>query len=297
MTVPLTRGTIRGLLVPGATLSLPGAHDALSARLIEQAGFAGVFIGGFTVAGVRFGLPDIGLAQLGEFSGAVRDIANACSLPILMDADNGYGDVKNAVHVMHTYERMGVTGLFMEDQMLPKRCGHMAGKQLVPVEEMERKIRALAGSRLNPATFLIARTDARAVDGMDAALRRAERYVRAGAEGVFIESMLDREEMARAAREVDAVHVANMVEGGLTPILTPAELAGIGYGIALYGISLMLRATRAMQLALADFKNGEFKLVGSGTPFAEFTRIVGIDEWAEVENRFGAAPSKLGHHD
>ena len=278
--------TIRQLAQSEKPLVLPGAHDALSALLIKQAGFKGFFIGGFQTAGARYGLPDIGLAQLGEFTAAFRDIIGACDLPVLVDADNGYGDVKNCVHLLHTYEKIGVQALFMEDQVSPKRCGHMAGKRVVPTEEMEAKIRALAANRLNPDTFIVARTDARALLGMDEALRRAERYVRAGADGVFIESMLSEEEMARAVREVDTVHVANMLEGGITPILKPAVLAQIGYKIALYGITLLLRITKTMQLALADLKSGDLKLVGSGTPFEEYTKIVGIERWREIENEF-----------
>jgi len=283
----MTAPTIRQLAQSEKPLVLPGAHDALSALLIKQAGFRGFFIGGFQTAGVRYGLPDIGLCQLGEFTAAFRDIISACDLPVLVDADNGYGDVKNAVHLLHTYERMGVQALFMEDQVSPKRCGHMAGKQVVPAEEMEAKIRAMAANRLNPDTFIVARTDARAIHGMDEALRRAERYARAGADGVFIESMLNEEEMARAVRKVDTAHVANMLEGGITPILKPAVLAQIGYKIALYGITLLLRITKTMQIALADLKSGELKLVGSGTPFDEYTKIVGIERWRDIEQKFG----------
>lgn len=278
--------TIRELVKTEKPLVLPGAHDALSALLIKQAGFKGFFIGGFQTAGARYGLPDIGLCQLGELSAAVRDMVNACDLPVMVDADNGYGDVKNAVHVLHTYERMGVQALFMEDQVSPKRCGHMAGKQVVPAGEMEARIRALAANRLNPDTFIVARTDARALYGMDEALRRAERYVRAGADGVFIESMLDEEEMARAVREIDTVHVANMLEGGRTPILKPSVLGEMGYRIALYGITLLMRITRTMQIALADLKSGELRLVGTGVSFDEYTRIVGLERWREIERTF-----------
>ncbi|OGA47489.1 MAG: hypothetical protein A3F74_13030 [Betaproteobacteria bacterium RIFCSPLOWO2_12_FULL_62_58] len=279
--------TIRQLAQTEKPLVLPGAHDALSALLIKQAGFKGFFIGGFQTAGARYGLPDIGLCQLGEFTAAFRDIIGACDLPVLVDADNGYGDVKNVVHLLHTYERMGVQALFMEDQVSPKRCGHMAGKQVVPTEEMEAKIRVMAANRLNADTFIVARTDARAIYGMDEALRRAERYVRAGADGVFIESMLNEEEMARVVREVDTAHVANMLEGGITPILKPSVLAQIGYRIALYGITLLLRITKTMQIALADLKSDELKLVGSGTPFEEYTKIVGIERWRDIEQKFG----------
>jgi len=282
----MTSPTIRQLAQTEKPLVLPGAHDALSALLIKQAGFKGFFIGGFQTAGARYGLPDIGLCAQGEFAAAFRDMIGACDLPVLVDADNGYGDVKNVVHLLHTYERMGVQALFMEDQVSPKRCGHMAGKQVVPTEEMEAKIRAMAANRMNPDTFIVARTDARALYGMDEALRRAERYVRAGADGVFVESMLNEEEMARAVREVDTAHVANMLEGGITPILKPAVLGQIGYKIALYGITLLLRITRTMQLALADLKSGELKLVGSGTPFEEYTKIVGVERWRKIEQDF-----------
>ena len=282
------KASIRQLLKTEKPLVLPGAHDALSALLIKQAGFRGFFIGGFQTAGARYGLPDIGLAQLGEFSAAFRDMINACDLPVLVDADNGYGDVKNCVHLLNTYERMGASAMFIEDQVSPKRCGHMSGKRVVPAEEMEAKLRAMAAERIDPETFIVARTDARAIHGMDEALRRAERYVRAGADGVFIESMLNEDEIARAVREVRAVHVANMLEGGITPILKPAVLGQMGYGIVLYGITLLLRVTKTMQMALADLKSGELKLVGTGTPFEEYTKIVGIERWRGIEDKYGS---------
>lgn len=281
--------TIRDLLAKEKPLVLPGAHDALSARLIQQAGFRGFFIGGFQTAGARHGLPDIGLCQLGEFSAAFRDMVNACDLPVLVDADNGYGDVKNCVHLLNTYERMGISAMFIEDQVAPKRCGHMAGKRVVPSAEMEAKLRAMSANRIDPRTFIVARTDARAIHGMDEALRRAERYVRAGADGVFIESMLDEEEMARAVREIDTVHVANMLEGGLSPIVSPQVLGQMGYGIALYGITLLLRIVKTMQLALADLRSGEMRLVGTGANFDDYLQVVGIDRWRAIEDAFGEA--------
>jgi len=283
----MKKPSIRQLAHSEKPLVLPGAHDALSALLIQQAGFKGFFIGGFQTAGARYGLPDIGLAQLGEFSAAFRDMINACDLPVLVDADNGYGDVKNCVHLLNTYERMGISAMFIEDQVSPKRCGHMAGKRIVPAEEMEAKLRAMTAERMDPETFIVARTDARALHGMDEALRRAERYVRAGADGIFIESMLNEDEIARAVREVPTAHVANMLEGGITPILKPSVLGQMGYKIALYGITLLLRVTKTMQMALADLKSDELKLVGTGTPFEEYTKIVGIERWRGIEQKFG----------
>ena len=185
---------------------LPGAFDAISARLIKRAGFKAYFTGGFPTIGARWGLPDIGLVPFGEISPAVRDIVAVSDLPVLVDGDNGYGDVKNVVHVLHGYERLGVAAIMFEDQVAPKRCGHMAGKDVIPAAEMEAKIRAAAQSEMKPDTFILARTDARDVHGLDEAFRRAERYLTAGADGIFIESpqtsassRTDRQKIRRAA--------------------------------------------------------------------------------------------------
>ncbi len=188
--------SFRSLLTTERPLVLPGAHDAISALLIKRAGFKAFFTGGFPLIGARFGLPDIGLVALGEISTAVRDILAVSDLPAMVDIDNGYGDVKNVVHVLHTYERLGAQAIMLEDQVAPKRCGHIAGKDVVPTEQMVAKVRAAAQSRLNPDTFILARTDARDVLGLDEAYRRAERYLAAGADGLFIESPHDVGELA-----------------------------------------------------------------------------------------------------
>ena len=266
---------------------LPGAHDALSALLIKQAGFKAYFIGGFPVVGVRYGLPDIGLANLGEISAAVRDILAVSDLPVLVDVDNGYGDVKNVVHAVHTYERMGVQALFFEDQVSPKRCGHIAGKELLPCEEMERRIRAAAEQRRDKNTFIIARTDAREVYGMDEALRRGERYARAGADGLFIEAPESVEELALIGQKLAGVPLmANMLEGGRTPILKPVELEALGYRIVIYGISLLMRSVKVMRDSLEDIRSGEMKMVGSGVGFEEYKSIVGFQQWSALETRY-----------
>src|SRR6478735_7398470 len=170
-------------------LILPGAFDALSARLIKRAGFKAYFTGGFPTIGARWGLPDIGLVALGEISSAVTD------LPVMVDGDNGYGDVKNVVHVRHTYERLGVSAIMFEDQGAPKRCGHIAGKDVIPAADMAAKIRAASQSKINRDTFILARTDARDVLGLDEAFRRAELYLNNGADGIFIESPHDVAEL------------------------------------------------------------------------------------------------------
>jgi len=276
----------RELVASERPLVMPGAHDALSALLIEQAGFKAVFIGGFSIAGVRFGVPDIGLLGAREFADAYRDILAVCKLPALVDVDNGYGDHKNVVHAVHNLERMGVQALFFEDQVSPKRCGHIAGKALVPAQEMCSKIRAAAGERINPDTFIIARTDAREVVGLDEALRRGEAYLRAGADGLFIEAPLDVDEMRTIGRAFDVPLMANMLEGGRTPILQPPQLEELGFRMVIYGISLLMRITRTMQDALADMASGQFREVGSGVGFEEYKAIVGMPAWSSIEDRY-----------
>jgi len=276
----------RQLVSSERPLVLPGAHDALTAMMIKQAGFKAYFVGGFPVAGVRYGLPDIGLLGGREFVDAYRDILSVSDLPVLVDADNGYGDHKNVVHLVHQLERLGAQALFFEDQVSPKRCGHIAGKSLVSSAEMESKIRAAAGERSNPDTFIFARTDAREVFGIDEALRRGEKYLRAGADGLFIEAPVSLEEMALIGRSFDAPLLANMLEGGRTPILKPAELEAMGFRVVIYGISILMRYVKTIQETLLDIRSGELKLSGSGVSFDDYKRIVGMDQWTSIEDRY-----------
>jgi len=279
--------TFRELVATERPLVLPGAHDALSALLVKRAGFKAYFVGGFTVAGVRYGVPDIGLLGMRDFAEAYRDILAVSDLPVLVDADNGYGDVKNILYLLHTYERLGAQALFFEDQVSPKRCGHIAGKQLIAAEEMEGRIRAAAQNRLNPDTFLIARTDAREVYGLDEALRRGERYLRAGADGLFIEAPVSLEEMERIGRAFDVPQLANMLEGGRTPILAPAELERLGFRIVIYGVSLLLRIAATMERALEDLKGGRIPPRDAAMSFEAYKDVVDFGRWVEVEQRYG----------
>jgi 2-methylisocitrate lyase-like PEP mutase family enzyme len=279
--------TWRELLRREQPLVLPGAHDALSARLIEMAGFSAYVIGGFPLVGARHALPDLGLVGLGEMSAGVRDIMAASSLPVLIDADHGYGDVKNVTRTIETYERMGAAAIFIEDQILPKRCGHMAGKAVVPPGVMEDRIRAAVAARTSPETFLIARTDARAVHGLDEALRRGERYLRAGADGLFVEAPESVEELARIGRAFDVPQMANMLDGGRTPLLKLAELRAMGFAMVVYGITLIMRVTRTMQRALADLRADRLSYDADAlVTFEEFKRVTNFARWAAVEDRF-----------
>jgi 2,3-dimethylmalate lyase len=278
--------SFRALVKSERPLVLAGAYDAISARLIKRAGFTAYFTGGFPMIGARWGLPDIGLVQLGEISLAVRDVAAASDLAFMVDGDNGYGDVKNIVHVLHTYERLGAGAIMFEDQVAPKRCGHIAGKDVIPSAEMEVKIRAVTQNRLNPDTFILARTDARDVHGLDEAYRRAEKYLAAGADGIFIESPHDVAELEQIARKFDVPQMANMLEGGRTPVLKPSELADMGFKIAIYGISLLMHSVRTMQDVLAKLAQDDVSFIGKGVGFEEYKSIVGFDDWAKIEDRF-----------
>jgi 2-methylisocitrate lyase-like PEP mutase family enzyme len=278
--------TFRQLVASERPLVLPGAHDAISARLIKRAGFKAYFIGGFPLVGARFGVPDIGLLALGEIGPGIRDIVSACDLPVLVDCDNGYGDVKTVVHVINFYERLGAQAVFFEDQVSPKRCGHIAGKRLLSPEQMETNIRAAAENRASLDTFIIARTDAREVYGLDEALRRGERYARAGADALFIEAPTSIEELRTIGEAFDVPQLANMLEGGRTPMLRPSELEDLGFRIVIYGISPLMHAVRAMQGVLASLAQGDISFAGGGVGFEEYKSIVGFDRWAEIEDRY-----------
>jgi 2-methylisocitrate lyase-like PEP mutase family enzyme len=217
----------------------------------------------------------------------IRDIMSATSLPVLIDGDHGYGDVKNVTRTIQTYEDMGASAIFIEDQVAPKRCGHMAGKDVIPTEIMEQKLRAAAAARRSKDTFLIARTDARAVHGLDEALRRAERYVKAGADGIFVEAPLTVEELARIGREVEVPQFCNMLTGGRTPILTNKELYEMGFEMVVHGITLVMKVARTMRDALQELKEDKLSFQDDSATFEEFKKIMNFQHWAEIEDKFG----------
>jgi 2,3-dimethylmalate lyase len=280
--------TWRELLAKEKPLVLPGAHDAMSARMIEMAGFSAYVIGGYPVVGARYAVPDVGLCALGEISAGIRDIMSATDLPVLIDADDGYGDVKNVTRTIQTYERMGAAAIFIEDQVSPKRCGHMDGKDVVPTEVMEKKIRAAAAARESKETFLIARTDARGVHGLDEALRRAERYVKAGADGIFVEAPLTVQELERIGREVSVPQFCNMLTSGKTPILTNKELYDMGFEMVVHGITLVMGVAKTMRDMLADLKSDRVhNIAAQSASFDEFKQIMQFGKWAEIEQKFG----------
>jgi methylisocitrate lyase len=237
---------------------MPGAFDALSAIQIQRAGFPAVYISGAAVAAVR-GLPDIGLLSMTEVQSAADAIARAVNIPVLADADTGYGPPLNVMRTVRAFERAGVAGIQLEDQDNPKRCGHLPGKKLVPEEEMAQKLAAAVEARHDPGFVIVARTDARSVEGIDAAVRRAKLYVEAGADAIFPEALESAEEFRAFAQMLSKAGgkvplVANMTEFGRTPYLTAAEFEKLGYRIVLFPVTLLRVATKAMESMLQELK-------------------------------------------
>ena len=278
--------TWKELLDREQPLLLPCAHDALSARLIERAGFTAYSIGGFALVGSRYGIPDIGLAAFGEISAGIRDIMAATSLPVMVDGDTGYGDVKNVAHTIEGYEAMGASSIFLEDQVAPKRCGHMAGKDVIPAADMVAKIKAAVGARRSKDFFIIARTDARAVHGLDEALRRGEQYLKAGVDGIFIEAPQTVKELEIIGAAFKGVpQLANMLDDGRTPVLPPSELKAMGFSMAAYPTTLIFRVARTIERALGDIRAGR-PASNDGVNFAEFKDITNYDQWARIEDAY-----------
>jgi 2,3-dimethylmalate lyase len=282
------RSNLRDLLQRESPLLLPVAHDALSARLIERAGFTAASIGGFGVIGCRWGLPDLGLASFGEISAAVRDIAGAISLPLIVDADDGYGDVKNVARTVKTYESMGITAIVLEDQASPKKCGHMSvERRIVAVEEAEAKLATALAVRESRDFGIIARTDARSVEGLAAALERGRRYVALGVDALFVESPLSIDELRSIGESFTVPLIINAAESGRTPILSPEEYRRLGFSIILYPATLLLRMIGTFQRTLTALREGRFANEGPLPNFQELTDVMGMKEWMAIDQQFG----------
>src|SRR5437764_936978 len=267
------------LLKQHKPLQLPAACDALTAKMIQQAGFPAYQIGGFALDGARFGFPDMDVTRLGEKSAVVRDIVHACDLPVLVDCDDGYGDEKNVVHTIHTYDDLGVSAVFIEDQKAPKKCGHMGGKQVVPPEEMVNKIRAARSARRDAnKLFLLARTDAIAVEGLDSALKRAEKYLKAGADGIYLEGPETLEQLRKIGREFkgEPLAVSILEGGGKTPWIPPEEMHALGFNMLLYPTTLLFRETKAVLRALEDLKAGRPMPEDESVTMLQFEKFVDI---------------------
>jgi 2-methylisocitrate lyase-like PEP mutase family enzyme len=279
--------TLRELLAGSEPVLAPGAYDALSARLAEQAGFDTVYMTGFGASASLLGRPDVGLLSFGEMVDQARRIVQAVGVPVIADADDGYGNPLNVLRTVREYEAAGVAALHIEDQVAPKRCGHLAGKQVIPVGEMVEKVRAAVEAR--SSLLVIARTDARAVEGLEAALERARRYRDAGADVLFVEAPQDEGEVeAVVAAFPDTPLLFNWADGGRTPPLGLDRIRELGFSLVLFPLTALFAATRAVQESLASLRTrGTPDLEGSML-FGEFTALIGLPEFQRLEKRYTA---------
>ena len=282
-----TATRLRELLAAPEILVMPGCYDAMSARLIERAGFKTTFMGGFAVAASRIGMPDTGLISYAEMLDQGNNICSAVSIPVIGDGDTGYGNALNVQRTVRGYARAGFACVMIEDQVAPKRCGHTRGKQTVDRDEAYARVQAAVDARDAGTDILImARTDANATVGFDEALERARKFTEIGVDITFLEAPRSEEEMRIYCENVPGPKMANMVEQGDTPVLNPKVLQEIGYSIAIYPISLMLAGIHAMEQTLAALAAGQTP--DNAAEFAHLRDIVGFPEYYEAEQRYAA---------
>lgn len=281
---------LRQLIEADPILLLPGAHDALAAKFAEQAGFDAVTCGGYASSASLLGAPDVGQLSMTEMADVYARLCDAVAIPVFADGDTGYGNTTNVARTVRAYERAGVAGLFIEDQVSPKRCGHMAGKQVVPPAEMVGKLRAALDARLDGELVIMARTDARAVEGIDAAIDRANLYLEAGVDLIFVEAPQSVDEMRRICSEIEAPCFANYLEGGRTPLMSAKELEEIGFAVVAYPTSATYAIARTLQEVYAILKrDGETEsLRDRMLEFDEFNRLVGLDDLRAQEDEYAA---------
>jgi 2-methylisocitrate lyase-like PEP mutase family enzyme len=282
---------LRELLASGQMIVAPGAFDPLAARCVEDAGFDAVYMTGFGTAAAMLGRPDVGLATMTEMVDNAARIAACVDIPVIADADTGYGNPINVIRTVGAYEAAGVAAIHLEDQVAPKKCGHMDGKLVISADEMTQKIRAAAEARTDPDFVIIARTDAVAVEGLTSAIDRAARYRAAGADMLFIEAVRTQDEAAAVARAFpDVPLLFNWAEGGKTPPIGLDRLRELGYRLVIFPISTLLAATGAMRSILAE-------IAATGTPaaalqglptFDEFIDFIGLPEVKAAELRYTA---------
>jgi len=279
---------LKELILASEILIMPGAHDSLVARIIEQAGFQAVTLGGYPATANLLGKPDVSLLSMTEMVEYTRRICGAVDLPVFTDGDTGYGNVTNVYRTVKEMERAGAAGMFIEDQVFPKRCGHMEGKQVIPAEEMVAKIKAALDARIDPDFVIMARTDALAVHGIEEAIRRGNLYRETGADLIFVEAPQTIEDMKRINREINAPTLANNVEGGKSPLLTAKKLESIGYNVVVFPIA----STYCIAKAVVDLMR-ELKEKGTTESFLDrmitftsFNELVGLPDIRKKEEGY-----------
>jgi methylisocitrate lyase len=279
---------LKQLIMAKDILIMPGAFDALSAKIVEQAGFKCTTLGGYPTSAVRLAKPDVSLLTLTEMVEHTRYIADAVDIPLLVDGDTGHGNITNVIRTVKQFENAGAAGLFLEDQVFPKRCGHMEGKQVIQAEEMIAKLKAAVDTRVDEDFIIMARTDALSVYGIDEAIERGNRYRGAGADLIFIEAPPSIDDMKKINRDVNAPTSANMVEGGRTPIIPAKELEEIGYAVATFPLSSLYAMAWAVRWVMGELsKSGTTKgCFERMTIFNEFNELVGLQAIRDVEAHY-----------
>jgi 2-methylisocitrate lyase-like PEP mutase family enzyme len=285
-----TTSRLKELLARRTATPMPGAANAMFARVIEDLGFESVYVTGAGIANMYLGVPDIGLTTLTEIADHIAPIADAVAIPMLVDADTGFGNALNMMRTVRVMERAGAAGVQIEDQVFPKKCGHFAGKDVIAIDEMVQKVKAAVDARKDQDFQIVARTDSRAVLGIDAAIERAQLMIEAGADATFVEAPLNERELARIARELKIPQVANIVFGGKTPDLGRDKLSAMGFGAVLYANAALQASIKATQDVLGALqRDGSLVAVGDRLAgFAERQRTVKKDAYDALEQRYAA---------
>jgi 2-methylisocitrate lyase-like PEP mutase family enzyme len=266
---------------------MPGCFDAISAKLVADAGFKVTFMSGFAVSAARLGLPDTGLISFAEMLDTLRNCCNAArDVPLIGDGDTGYGNALNVQRTVIEYARAGAAAVMIEDQVSPKKCGHTPGKQVITRDEARMKIRAATDAKRDVDILILARTDARAIHGFDEAIARCRDFEAEGADIIFLEAPENRAEMTRFCEAMQKPCMANMVPGGKTPVLAPKELQQIGYKLALYPVALLTSAMAAMQAALTALRTGSGNNLPPSISFAELQKVVGFPDYWTQEAKY-----------
>ncbi|RYF83863.1 MAG: isocitrate lyase/PEP mutase family protein [Comamonadaceae bacterium] len=283
-----TRKQLKALAEARRGVIVPGAFNALSAKVIEDLGYEAIYVTGAGVTNMWFGMPDQGFMGLHEIADHTARIRDAVNLPLIVDADTGFGNALNVRHTVRVLERAGADCIQLEDQVAPKRCGHFSGKEVISTEEAVTKIKAAVDARHDPDFLIMARTDAAATHGFEAAIERAQRFAEAGADILFVEAVTQPEEVRVLPKRLAKPQLMNMVIGGRTPIFNATELGEMGYGIVLYANAALQGAVAGMQKALTVLRDAKEVREDSGlvTPFAERQRLVGKAEWDALEQRY-----------
>ena len=279
---------IQALIEQERILMLPGVYDALSAKLVERAGFSAVFVSGFSVAATQLGLPDFGYLTQTEMVAVARRVCSAVQVPVIIDADTGYGNALNVIRTVNELMDAGAAGMIMEDQIWPKRCGHMKGKRVIPVKEQIQKIRAAVEARGNRDFFIIARTDARQVHGLEEAISRCRQYKAAGADAVFVEAANSEDELATIAKELPSPLVTNMLEGGVTPLLPKTRLEKLGFQLVVCSLSVLYASTKAVSDVLEVLQRmGTTKsALDDLTTFEQFSDVIGLEKHYALDKEY-----------